>query len=523
MRCLIIIASLFLVLVAQSQKLSNAAFAKANSKDDEHAPIVSPDGSTLFLTIGHHEQNMAGKKDLGDIWVSVWLGTEWSAPVHGGSQLNNRNYNAVAGISSDGNQLFLLSHYAQTDVGTQGIAVATKTSRGWSFPQNINVPYFLNKSSELSGQVTGDGNIFIYAAEGYGTFGAEDLYISFKSATGRWSEPRNLGRDVNTSFQELSPWLSDDLQYLYFASNGRQGLGSFDIYRSRRLDESWTKWTEPVNLGPEVNSDGRELFFRITPQAYALYTSTKHSDGYGDIKLYWPPEVRDSIQQPVLAARPDTVVRLQELAHEKPAVNPNTVRIFGVVTDEQTNAPIPARVEFKSDTSIALNAAANGTFAAQVPSVDHYSVAVTAPGYIGAVEKLDIRTFEMTELQMNFKLKKAEVGATVNLKNVLFQQSTANLLDESYDELNMVVDFLKSNPNVEIELSGHTDNRGIHNLNVRLSQQRVDQVKQYLVDHGIDKKRITGKGYGGIKPIASNDAEVTRRLNRRVEFTIVKN
>jgi outer membrane protein OmpA-like peptidoglycan-associated protein len=105
----------------------------------------------------------------------------------------------------------------------------------------------------------------------------------------------------------------------------------------------------------------------------------------------------------------------------------------------------------------------------------------------------------------------------------LFQQSTPNLLDESFDELDMVVDFMKANPNIEIELSGHSDNRGIHVHNVRLSQERVDRVKEYLVGQGVDKKRISGKGYGGIKPIADNDAEETRRLNRRVEFTIVKN
>jgi outer membrane protein OmpA-like peptidoglycan-associated protein len=155
--------------------------------------------------------------------------------------------------------------------------------------------------------------------------------------------------------------------------------------------------------------------------------------------------------------------------------------------------------------------------------VDEYSIKVEAPGFLGSFEKLDIRTFEMKELEMNFKLQPVAIGATVNLKSVLFQQSTANLLDESYDELNMVVDFLKSNPTVEIELAGHTDNRGLSAHNVRLSRERVDKVKEYLTSKGIEGKRITGKGYGGIKPIADNDAEVTRRLNRRVEFTIIKN
>jgi OmpA-OmpF porin, OOP family len=129
----------------------------------------------------------------------------------------------------------------------------------------------------------------------------------------------------------------------------------------------------------------------------------------------------------------------------------------------------------------------------------------------------------MKEIQMNFKLQPIEIGTTVNLKNVLFQQSTAILLEESFDELNMVVDFMNVNPNVEIALAGHTDNRGVSVHNVRLSQERVDNVKKYLVDKGISPRRITGKGYGGIKPIADNNAEETRKLNRRVEFSITRN
>jgi outer membrane protein OmpA-like peptidoglycan-associated protein len=123
---------------------------------------------------------------------------------------------------------------------------------------------------------------------------------------------------------------------------------------------------------------------------------------------------------------------------------------------------------------------------------------------------------------MNFHLQPVEIGTTVNLKNVLFVQTKTELLPESYDELDLVVSFLKNNPNVKIELSGHTDNRGVHSDNVRLSQERVNAVKRYLVSKGVDGKRVTGKGYGGTKPIASNDTEENRQMNRRVEFTIKK-
>src|SRR5690606_10707295 len=136
------------------------------------------------------------------------------------------------------------------------------------------------------------------------------------------------------------------------------------------------------------------------------------------------------------------------------------------------------------------------------------------------LEKLDINAFEMRDLEMNYRLQPVEVGTTVNVKNVLFAQTKTDILPESFPELDLVVAFMKDNPNVRIELMGHTDGRGVHADNVRLSQQRVNKVKEYLVSKGISPRRITGKGFGGSKPIASNDTEESRRMNRRVEFVI---
>jgi len=238
-----------------------------------------------------------------------------------------------------------------------------------------------------------------------------------------------------------------------------------------------------------------------------------------------PPFVRNDTTPMVFAhANADTVIRIAEPVKVEEFVDPSLIKIYGRVTDSKNGEPVNATVRFAGPALEKENVSpsSHGIFEVKLPISGAYIIKIEAPGYISTLEKLDVTTIEMRELEMNFSLRPVEVGTTVNLKNVLFEQSKADLLPESFDELDLVVSFLKTNPNVKIELSGHTDNRGVHADNVRLSQQRVNTVKRYLVSKGIEAKRITGKGYGGTKPIASNDSEETRRMNRRVEFTIRK-
>lgn len=527
MKILKLILLFLLPVLGIAQDIDSKSFNLVNSIYDEQSPVISPDGKVLYFTLANHPQNRGGKKDLGDIWFSILMGKEWSTPIHAGNVLNDTGYNGVAGFSADGNTLYLLSHYdaSKAKASTQGIAYSRKISSGWSQPENITIPYFLNRSSHLSGHLSHDGSTFIFSADSYNSKGAEDIYVTFHKGGGQWTEPKNLGVSINTELQELSPSLSEDQKTIYFSSNGRAGYGSFDVYYSQRLDDTWTNWSMPISQGAKVNSEGRELGYRVYPQnGFALFTSTLNSDGYGDVRMTEvKKEEQDSLMAKVLVNAPDTVVRLVEIKRDKPiTADDKVVKVFGKVVNSKTNAPITATLSFESDTLRFTNSVVDGNYSILIPSVNEYIIKVEAPGFVGNMERLDIRTFEMKQLEMNFKLQQIEVGTLVNLKNVLFQQSTANLLTESSDELDMVADFMKANPKVEIELAGHTDNRGLHAHNVKLSRERVEKVKEYLVSKGVESKRITGQGYGGTKPIADNDAEETRKLNRRVEFTIVK-
>lgn len=522
------IASLLVLAQAlAAQPLNDNSLSKANTPYDELNPVISPDGRTLFVTIANHPDNLGGKKDPGDIWFCTLTGSAgWSEPVHAGSLINDRGFNTIAGFSSDGQEMVLLGHYdpAGNAPRSQGISISQKTGESWARPRNVSIPYFQNKSSFVSGYISSDLNTLVFSAEAYGSYGVEDIFVCHRSADGKWSSPKNIGSRINTSFQELCPSLSADGKTLYFSTNGRKGKGSFDIYSASRLDDSWTSWSDPENISA-VNSDGRDLSYRDYPTVgYALYASTKNSDGYGDVKMHGP-------QNPLPPV--DTARIVAEVKPATPTVEPtagtgsHAVTIHGKVINAKTDEAIPASISIKAESSIiegpgVIRSQVSG-YSTTLPSSNQYVVNIEAKGFISTREKLDIQTYEMNDLEMNFRLQPIEVGTTVELSDVLFEQSKTILLPQSFPELDLVVSFMKTNPDVRIELAGHTDNRGIPAQNVKLSQGRVDRVKDYLISKGIAAKRISGKGYGGNKPVASNESEDTRKLNRRVEFTIRKN
>ena len=505
-----------------AQTLNQQALQSINSSYDEQSPVLSPDGKLLFFTVCNHPLNIDGKRDPGDVWFSEFKNGQWTVPQQAGAVLNDRTYNAVAGFSADGSQVFLMNHYgtAGTVASTQGISVSRRVGDGWSRPENVTIPYFQNKSSLQSGSISTDGTVFVFSAETYGSRGVEDIYVSVKDSNGKWQQPGNLGDQINTKLQELSPSLSADMRTLYFSTNSK-GTGSFDVYAATRLDDSWTNWGEPVNMGNEINSTGRELFFKdYSGSGFYLLTTTSNSDRYGNIKVYVPnTEFKDST---IIAIAPkiDTAIKINENNYEN--LDRNKVRVHGRLTNSKNGDPVSGKMIFESEGKTITADAYLGDYTVPVESGNVYNIKIDAPGYVNNLESLDLKTYELKDLEMNFQLQPIEVGTTVTLKNILFVQSKDALLSDSYPQLDLVVQFMQENQHIEIELAGHTDNRGSFQQLMSLSQKRVNKVKSYLVSKGIKAKRITGKGYGGSKPIASNETEETRLLNRRVEFTIKK-
>lgn len=516
-----------------------------NSPFDELNPVFSPNGNTLYFTRSRHPENIGGRNDPGDIWLSTKdEAGNWTQAENAGKNLNNGYFNSVLGFSPDGNTIYLQHHYFKRGLrpGTQGISFATKAKKGWSDPQKLNVENFYNQSQHQSACISADGKVMILAINSYGSYGYEDLYVSYKISDGSWSAPKNMGNTINTMHQEMTPFISKDNTTLYFASSGHNTRGSRDIFSAKRLDNSWRVWSKPENIS-ELNSEGIELGFVIDPdQKFAYFISTQNSDGYGDInkiKLNQDFQPKDSTNVIALnLTEPDTVIIISQNENvDRPtttavkdvedAKSIETYKVKGGVFSKKNELPLDAKISlipvvYNQDYKPLAIEAENGKYSFELDKGIQYKLKVSAEGFLTTEERLEEDGVYEGTLEQNFYLTPLEQGATFQINNVLFERGTASLVDSSYAELDNIVEMMAENPALKIEIGGHTDNQGDARLNLRLSEQRVETVINYLTKKGIQESRIVGKGYGGMKPISSNSSENTRKLNRRVEFTILE-
>lgn len=472
-----------------------------NTIYDEINVVLSTDDNYLYFTRASDPQNVGGKSDKGDIWMSeLNVQGEWTTPVNV-SALNDEYENQVVGFLDPRtlltrNKKQFMTHYLYNGK--------------WWEPKKFDIPYFKASSDHISACVSHDGKYILFGMESFGTYGVEDIYVSEKGSDGVWTSPKNLGSVINTGFQEITPFLAPDDKTLLFASNGHKGEGSFDIFMSTRQDDTWQQWSKPVNLGRVVNTIGRESSFVFSlEEEYAYMVSTQNSEGYGDIK-----KVKIT----------PTIIKNEKVEEEEEIDDGETKTLLTgkVISNKTQEGIIGAEIKLESLEGLKrYKASANsvGNFVVNVADTFSYTLKVSALHYMSYEEEVR-RDNLYTIKDKTFVLHKVEEGATVSLDHVLFERGTSELVPGSEKELNLVVEMMKLNPEVTIFLAGHTDNQGSSSANLTLSQDRVETVKKYLSKHGVRKKRITGQGFGGTKPRASNANIESRKLNRRVEFTI---
>ena len=483
-----------------------------NTDLPELRPTISADGKLLFFICQNHPQNTKVNEvpNSQDIWFSEKDSlNRWSPAVHLGYPLNTYYYNAVFWISPDNNQILIRNAFINGDYFGNGVSMCYLKENGlWSKPDMLRIRnYAKYDRGRQNGAVMGNNGrtLLFYMTEESGGVNNE-LYVSFVQKDSTWSEPRNLGKKINLKkFNQTTPYLAPDGVTLYFSSNRPGGLGYMDIWKSRRLDDSWQKWSDPVNLGSPINTEDMDTFFTMDAGGeYAYMSSDLNSYGESDI------------------------VRIKLLEREKP--DP-VILVSGNVYNKKTGKPLSASLIYETlpDGTVAGTGISNptdGAFKMVLPYDKNYLIRAQADHFFAISENFNLDSLikeGYKEIHKDLYLVPIEVGAVVRLNNVYFDFDKWFLRPESFVELDRVVKMLKENPAVEIEMSAHTDSRGSDEYNFKLSDNRARSVVEYILSKGIAVSRIVSHGYGESKPVVPNDTYENRQLNRRVEFTILKN
>jgi OmpA-OmpF porin, OOP family len=474
--------------------------ANINTEFKEVAPVISPDHRILYFTRDSPENIGGGNQD---IWYSTIdsLG-RFSKARNLGSPVNNERNNYSSSITPDGQTMLVGNIYTNDgSSGGNGLSISRRVGEKWAFPEKLNIHNYNNRGKYTSAYLANNGKTLLVAITRDDTYGGEDIYVCFQDKNGNWTQPLNLGSRINTAADEYTPFLASDLTTLYFTSEGFPGFGAGDIYMSKRLDETWKNWTEPVNLGPAFNTPLSDFYFTIPASGDdAYFVSSARSTGATDIfKIKLPKQL-----QP----------------------NP-VVLVYGKVLNAKTKAPLSAEIYYEilpqGEESGKANADQLGRYKIVLPSGHLYGFRASYPEYLSVNQNIDLKeTKTYTEIEKDLFLVPIEVGEIIRINNLFFESSKSDIQEASFPELNRLAETMRKNPRLEIEISGHTDDIGSEQDNIKLSQERANKILIYLYNKGVEFARMRAKGYGEAKPITVNTSDESRMQNRRVEFVILK-
>ena len=471
-----------------------------NSKYIELLPFISPDGEKLYFSRRDDPRNIESLKD--DIWVStIDEKGNWQPAVNMGRPINNASYNYVYSISPDGNSMLIDDQIPAMGRPANGLSFIKKSGKGWSFPYKVNIDGYYNKSEFNEFSLVTTENTMLLSIERNEGFGSNDIWFSHKKADGQWTKPENLGEIINTASNESYPFIAPDGITLYFASQGFASYGDFDIYMSKRLDDTWKNWTEPINIGPVINSNRIDQNLVIPANGeYAYFVSDKNSLGLSDIfKIKLPNGLKPEA----------------------------SCIVKGKVINKISNKGIEAKIVYTNlkTGKIIGNASSNpttGEYTLSLPTGEEYAFYAESEGYLSVEQSLNlVNQKSFTTVEQNLLLAPISVGQKITLNNLFFETGKWSLKQESYNELDRVVEILTKNPNLKIQINGHTDNVGKEEDNLKLSTKRAQEVSQYITSKGLKSDRVLYKGFGSTQGLKPNDSDTNKAINRRVELEVI--
>jgi len=462
--------------------------AAINTEHWEYFPYMTPDGKLLAFTRLQNNQE--------DIYVSTKTEKGFSPAVSLGNIINTADNEGAETMNADGTLLFFTACNRMDGYGSCDIYFSQKLKGNWTAAMGIGKP--INTSAwEAQPSFSSDGRALYFASSRPGGLGGKDIWVSYLDEQLKWSEPQNLGPNINTANDDQCPFIHADNQTLYFTSAGWPGMGGGDIYISRKTDTGWTK---AENLGYPINTETDDNGLAVSYDGKMAFLASNRENGFGGLDIY-SFELPEKMQ-------PKRVTYLKATVRD--AVTKQLLQANYSMTDLET------KKESKGVTQ-------NGSFFATLEVNKNNALQIQQEGYLFYSRNINL-TAEASATQpfeMEVLLQPISANGKITLNNVFFDFDKSELKPESFAELDKLVELLLKNPAVKMEIAGHTDSKGDKKYNLLLSQKRAESVMEYLLKKGIDKLRLTAKGYGDTQPVAPNDTEENQAKNRRTEVKVL--
>ena len=462
-----------------------------NTSSSEYYPSITINDSLFVFT----RRGAGIREDF--VESTILPGHEYSKSKTISGSINEEPSKGAINISQDGDWLMFAGNFPSKGFGNFDLYISYQTPQGWSEPINLG-PQVNTEFWESSPSLSSDKSTLYFSSDRPGGYGGKDLYVSHRLPTGKWSEALNMGSSVNTAGDELAPFIHADNNTLYFTSDGLPGYGGSDLFVMRRKNAN--EWNAPENLGYPINTIESDGSLFIASNGVDAFYSSDRADSRGGLDLYR------------FELRPDI----------RPA---RTLYVRGTVFNKKNNKGIPATVELIDNATGQLSSKVQtdeqGNYFITLPVGKDYVFNVNRKGFLFFSDNflLSQRAPDST-YEKNIPLQPIEVNASIILKNIFFETNKFQLDPKSQAELDKIVQLLNDNPTLKIEISGYTDNVGKPSDNLSLSNNRAKSVVTYLIGKGIAAQRVAAKGYGETKPVADNTTEDGKAKNRRTELKV---
>lgn len=480
--------------------------APINQFRDQYFPVLTADNKSLIFTVQRNPERTGQENE--DVFIStVGADGTFGAPQSISPNINSRENEGTATISGDGNTLVFTSCGRPGGVGSCDLYISRRRGNQWTAPRNLGL-LVNSKAWDSQPSLSADGRTLYFSSERGGGLGGNDLYVSTLGADGTWTPARNLGAPINTPGDDLAPFIHASGTTLYYATNGLVGLGSSDIFRAELDDKG--QWGAPRNLGYPFNTFANEASLYISSDNKRAYYTRSEPPRPGDRAGALPPIRIYGTEVPASVRARETSTYAQG-------------RVFDAVTKQPLNAMVQLfDLGTNALTQQVYSDAENGQYTAVLNEGRAYAMYATAPGYLLKSLNFDYSGQQKFDpLTLDIYLDPAKSGQSAVLNNLFFDSNQAALKPRSRTELDRLVEFLRQNPTLRVEVAGHTDNVGTPAANLSLSQRRAQAVLGYLSGHGVPATRLRAHGYGETKPVAANDSEGHRAQNRRIELRIL--